>query len=166
MADTNYCAISDVLARLSQDAAGLRVDDITATPASNIGDCIDEASAEIDAHIGSLYKAQFLAANRWVKFCCRSLSCEYLCIRRGQDVPSSIAADCERYREAMKLIAAGSLKLPGLPQAPGGLAVSNQSYDNNRYPALQVERPRSSPVDRGGSRKFDPNADRAQTHGG
>lgn len=167
MADLNYCTPQDVVDRLSETAAELRTDDIPiADVTANVGDCIAEASAEIDSWVGARVKPANLAANRWVKFCCRSLACSYLCIRRGQDVPTSIAADCERYRAQLKMIATGTLKLPNLPTAPGGLAVSNQSYDNNRYPAIATERPRSTPIAKNPPRRFDPNADAAQGYGG
>ena len=161
MADALYCSSDDVAARLSEAAVELRTDDI-----SSIGDCIDEASAEIEVWIGSKIKPGALTGNRWAKYCCRSLACEYLCIRRGQDVPNSIAGDCERYREQLKQIAAGVIKLPNVPTSPGGIGVSNQRYDGNRYPALVTERPRSTPLAKTPARRFDPGADAAQGYSG
>jgi phage gp36-like protein len=164
---TNYCEPSDVIARLSEVAAELRTDDIPIADVTvSVGDCIEEASAEIDAMLTGRYPTAQLALNRWVKFCCRSIACSFLCIRRSQDVPGSIAADCERYREQLKLFASGAVKLPGVPSIPGGPSVSNQSYDNNRYPALRTERPRSTPRDRLPTRRIDPNADSLTGFGG
>jgi len=155
-----YCEPSDVIARLSQVAAELRTDDIPIADVTvNVGDCIDEASAEIDAMLSAQYPSAQLANNRWIKYCCRAISCEFLCIRRGQDVPASVAADCERYREQLAKFASGAVVLPGVSQIPGGPAVSNQSYDNSRYPALRIERPRSMPIGSLPIRRLDGNAD-------
>jgi phage gp36-like protein len=157
----DYCTPADVIARLSEVAAELRTDDIPiADVTTNVGDCISEASAEIDAMLGARYQTAQLTDNRWVKFCTRAIACAFLCVRRGQDVPASIAADCERYREQLAKFASGTIVLPGVATVPSGPGVSNQSYDNSRYPALRVERPRSLPADRFPPRtRIDPNAD-------
>lgn len=152
----NYCTDNDVVLRLSQEAVNLRLDDL-----SGAGDYIEEASAEIDMMLLGRYPAARLAANPWVKFCCRSIACEFLCIRRGQDIPASIATDCERYRAQLALIASGAIRLPNTPMYPGGPGVSNQTYVNGRYPALRTERPRSVPIDKLPPRLIDGNADTA-----
>ena len=88
-----------------------------------------------------------------------------MCTRRGNEAPASVQADYERYLEMLKAVAAGTHKLPKVPTSPGGMAVSNQTYDNNRYPALVIERPRSMPIAAQPVRTYDPGAD-ASVHPG
>lgn len=160
MPQTLYCDPQDVIDRLSEVAVELRLDDTSITDVTtDIGDCIEEASAEIDADLGAMYAPAQLAANPWVQFCCRAIACQFLCLRRGQGAPDVIAGDCERYRAKLALFATNKRKLPNTPRTPGGPAVSNQSYDNTKFPALRIERPRSTPLDRLPPRLTDPNAD-------
>lgn len=158
-AQTQYCSQLDVETRLSTLAVDLHTDDM-ALP--SVADCLNEASADIDFWLGNAYKPAYLATNNWVSFCCRSLACYFVCIRRGNEPPASVQADYEKYLEMLKLIASGEHKLPTVPTSPGGMAVSNQTYDNNRYPALVIERPRTMPIADLPIRRFDPNADSAQ----
>lgn len=157
-----YCEASDVAQRLSEVAVELHTDDL-AVP--SIDDCLREATADINFWLGAAYKPQFLAANAWVGYCCRAIATYYTCIRRGNDPPASVTSEYEKYMEMLKLVASGEHKLPQVPTSPGGMAISNQTYDNNRYPGLVVERPRSMPTDRLPPRRYDPNADRIQGGG-
>ena len=162
-AQTQYCTEADVTLRLSVDAVDLHTDDMTVP---SISDCLNEASTDIDFWLGNSYDPIYLVANNWVSFCCRAFACFYTCIRRGNEPPSSVVAEYTKYLDMIKLVAAGKHKLPTVPTSPGGIGVSNQTYDNNRYPALVTERPRSLPIDSLPSRRFDHNADRAVRPGG
>lgn len=158
--DNLYCTEQDVADRLSSAAVDLHTDDsATGTETQLMTDVREEASADIELRLGSMYEPSALATSRWVRFCCRAFACYLLCIRRGNPPPASITADYEKYSEQLTLISDGTIRIPGLARAPGGPAVSNQSYDLRKYPGLQIERPRSGPLAGSPVRKFDQNAD-------
>lgn len=159
---TQYCTQADVETHLSTLAVDLHTDDMTIP---SIDDCVNEACSTVDFWLGNAYKPAFLAANNWVHFCARALASYHTSTRRGNEAPASVKADYDKYWELLKLIASGKHKLPTVPTSPGGMGVSNQTYDNNRYPALVIERPRSLPIASLPARTFDPNADRSERPG-
>lgn len=137
-----YCASGDVAARLSQWGLDLRVDDDPDT----VDDCIENASSDIDLRLLPIYSAADIAASRWVHFACRALSVYYVCLRRNEPVPSSVQAEYDKTMLELEAIAVGQLTLPGAAKATSVIRVSNQTYDNTRFPAIRVSRPRSTPT--------------------
>ena len=156
-AGTSYCAEGDVSARLSAWGVELRVDDNTTA----IFDCIANASSDIDMRLLPVYDAAAIAASRWVHFACRAIAVYYVCLRRNNPIPPSVQNEYEKTIQELNDMASGTLTLPGAAKATSGIAVSNVRFDNTRYPAMRVERPRSTPKGRLAPRRVDIGADRA-----
>lgn len=95
MAVTAYCDIDDVRDRISKEGVELRVDDI---PPSDYGGVIDRASRVIDRYLRRRYAPATLAASEDVSDLATSLATYFLCTRRGNPAPGSVAFD---YEEAM-----------------------------------------------------------------
>lgn len=153
----SYCASGDVGARLSQAGIELRTDDDPAT----ITDCIANASSDIDLYLLPLYAAADIAENRFVHFACRALSVYYVCGRRNEPVPASVLVEYEKTMLQLEAIANGSLTLPSAAKLSGvQMRVSNNRYDNTRFPQIRVSRARSTPAGSVARRNYDDTEDR------
>jgi phage gp36-like protein len=150
MAQTQYCQSQDVAKRISQEGLTLRVDD----DAPSVDDCCLEASAMIDTYLGKLYPPAVVATIPVVPFMARAFALYFVCQRRNETPTQTIKDEFERYTKMLEQMAAGQLIPIGIPRPPGGLAVSNQSYDLEQYPSGGVERPRSTEVTRPTRRRF------------
>lgn len=140
-AGEEYCTDADVAARLSQWGLDLRVNDAP----TMVNDCIENASSDIDLRLLPVYSAADIAESRWVHFACRALSVYYVCLRRNEPVPASVQEEYEKTMAELAAIADGTLTLPGAAKSTSGIQVSNQNFDNMLYPALRVNRARSTP---------------------
>lgn len=153
-----YCSPHDVVLRIGQNGLDQRTDDIQFA----VADVIFEASSTIDLYLVKLYSREEIAGSPWTRFCCRALAVYYACIRRNEPAPASAEAEYKHYMELLQALSEGTIKLPDAAQAPGGMRVSNQRYDLQRYPAIRVLRPQSTKGTGPSPRWTDPGADWAQ----
>lgn len=151
-----YCDAESVEKRVGELALDLRTDDIPGV----VSDSIAEGSALVELFLRAKHPAADFTAIPWVWYCCRAFTVRALCRRRLNGVPEEVAKEAEEYETQARELAAGTLTLLDLPRAPGGIAVSNQHVQHGRYPALGVERRRSTNPSAPTRRTFDRGSDR------
>lgn len=128
-----------VLAFSDHDESGISDTDV-------VEDCIDQASAEVDLYCRGRYSESGLAGARIIQRWATVLAVAFLCERRGNPVPESIAKEAERILEKLQQIQEGKLDLPGV--AFGNdlrPAFSNLAIDRRyRYSRVRVTTENSS----------------------
>jgi phage gp36-like protein len=77
-------------------------------------DCINQATEEINLYCQQWYEPDDLATSTLVNRWCTVLATFFLCERRGNPVPDSLANEFNRIAAKLEQILAGTLKLPGL----------------------------------------------------
>jgi len=77
-------------------------------------DCISQASEEIDMYALQLYAAASLATSALINRWATVMAVYFLCMRRGNGIPESIAAEFDRIMAMLLKVADGTLKLPGV----------------------------------------------------
>lgn len=104
MAVTLYCSRSDLESRLSTTGVSLRIDvdpgDMTAI--------LTRASVRVNEFLALLYDPANLAVSDWVKQQAISVALYYLCKRRANPVPGSIASDYEEACASMQAVKLGA----------------------------------------------------------
>lgn len=142
MSQTLYCTPTDLVNRLSVEGVAYRVDDL---PPQALGDCISEASIDIDAYLLSLYDAAQLAQSTWVKHRCANLAACHLCSRRGNPTPPGIAQKCKDTKKDLEKVAAGKLQVPDVsPRAADVPVLSSMRAKLSPFPRTVVEPSRST----------------------
>lgn len=139
---TLYCTIKDLENRLSAEGVSARSDD---EPPDDLGDCINDASTQIDEHLYFLYDPAQLATSDWVRQRCADVAAFLLCERRGNPPPVGIAKKYERAMERLEMVQLGQLAVPALPVrkelAP---VLSNVRVRLDPFPRVVVERSHST----------------------
>lgn len=130
MADLAYTTSGDVTSLAGSLAVDLRTDD--GVEADLMAEAIDYASADVDFYTQGKYAAADLAENRWAKHAATAFALEYLCIRRLNDVPTSLAEMCERYRKLLQLVLEGKAQVPGAARSRRPGTVTNYVPDLRR----------------------------------
>ncbi len=133
-----FCTISDLESLLSplgvmlfsdHDRDGLRDDDV-------VIDCIERATAELIGLLRPLYETDQLAQSRLVSHWCAVLASYYLCQRRGNPVPDSLAQEYSHILGPEGWIfksKKGSFAIPGIESTSvNAPAMSNHQIDR-RY---------------------------------
>lgn len=151
--------------RCSQLGVDLRSDHDPNTAASSadatgaIGEAIESASADISFHCWQ-YSPSALSSIEWIAKIATDLAVYYLCQLRNNSPPDSVTTMYERALKWLEKIQDGKAIVPGAPAGRGAApVVSNFRVDLNRYPAIRVERPRSSGSAEGYKRRTDPSAE-------
>ena len=146
MAAITYCVQADIESILSVAMVKRLTDDnedgaLSVTENSYVTDAIDVAATKMNATLEMRYTLSELAANDWCKWCNATLAAAVLSKRRANFVPPSIDSDAEEYKEVLKDIKAGKMKVPQASDSFGPLPmVSNMVIDmGNRHNKLRVD---------------------------
>lgn len=138
-----YCTQSDIEHVLSSTGVDLRTDD--GVEATLVADAIEEADMEIDQACLYLYTAASLAASNWVKHKAKAMAAYFLCIRRGNPAPASIAAAFERAIELLEKVRLGALAIPGAVMSKAAApTMSNVRPTLRPFPRSVIEKSRST----------------------
>lgn len=144
-----YCTESDIQ-RLFSSAGVVAFSDHDNDGVSDTGvvdDCINHASQEIELYCRRRYDAIGLAASSLVNRWTTVLATAYLCERRGNAVPESLAKEAARILEdILPKVASGELSLPGIAFAQDLRPMhSNLTVDRRyRYSKIRVQQANSS----------------------
>lgn len=139
---TVYATQTDVEAVLSQLGVTLRADDDEdgVSETANITYALQEASSQVDFYLLQRYTAAVLATSDYVIKATAALAACLLSRRRGNVVPGSIDAACEKYSKQLEQIATGQYQLPGAAMRDDpGITVTGLAVDL-RYPHVPVRR--------------------------
>lgn len=138
---TTYCLRQDVIDRLSDTGILYCVDDdqdgaLDSSEGELIDDAIEAVSAEIDGYLTPVIEVVPVvqssgSLNRWLRDRCVDLACDRLAGRKGKKVVASIAGKAALSREWLELVAAKTMRVPGLTY-PG---------DGYREERLKIGRP-------------------------
>jgi phage gp36-like protein len=99
-------------------------------------DCIDEATEEINLFC-KLYSTAGLAASTLINRWATTLACFFLCQRRGNPVPESLAAAAQTVRERLAFVLTGALTLNVVKSVNTSPSFSNMEVDR-RFPYSRV----------------------------
>lgn len=137
---TPYCTLEDmqrlfssqgVTAFSDHDADGQDDDGVT-------DDCIDQATEEINYYAMQFYSAASLAASTLINRWCTVLAVVFLCQRRGNPIPDSLASEREAIIAKLIEIRSGIGKLPGVAYKSNlRPSFSNLEIDR-RFPSSRV----------------------------
>ena len=93
---------------------------------------------------------------QWIRNVATAFALEYLCQRRLNSVPESLAERCERYRKKLELVEAGKLVIPGATRSRRPVTVTNSNVDLRRANnQVRVDKSRSTGVARNYPRVVD-----------
>lgn len=152
---TTSAAVIDLIGQLGLD---LRTDD--EVEADMLTAAIAYASGRIDFYCLQRVSATELAASQWVKDVATFLAIRWLCQRRLNEVPSSIAEEWEERKEELQLVQQGKAMVPGATVSRRPVTVTNQTVDLRKFDhQLRVDRSRSSGVANGYPRRTDRGAE-------
>jgi len=133
----------------------LRTDD--GTEATIVAEAVDYAGGEVDFAAQGRWSS--LDAVQWVRNAATHLALEWLCLRRLNAVPESLAAACERYRQQLMLVAQGKLVIPGAARSRRPVTLSNRHVDLRRFNnTVRTDTTKSTGVTNGYTRPTDPAA--------
>lgn len=144
-----YCTEADIQ-RLFSAAGVLAFSDHDQDGVADTGvvdDCINHASQEIDLYCRRRYDAAGLASSPLITRWTTVLATAYLCERRGNPVPESLAKEAARIlEELLPKVASGELSLPGIAFAQDLRPMhSNLTVDRRyRYSQVRVKQENSS----------------------
>ena len=118
---TTYCSVADVQRLFS--SAGVTDyadhDDDGVADTDVVEDCINQATEEIDAYARQRYEQAKLSTSTLINRWCTVLAVYFLCMRRGNTVPQSIASETERILDPdsglLVRLSRGRYQLPGVP---------------------------------------------------
>ena len=142
-----YCSSDDVEDRLSTTGVDLRTDD---APPTALGNVLKRAATKVNQYLLLHYTAPSLQASDWVNQTATSLATFYLCERRGNAPPASVAADYDEAMDDLKLIRKGVFAVPEIARRRQSAPVlSNISIRMRPQPHPRVSATRS--VNTGGA---------------
>jgi phage gp36-like protein len=110
---TVYCTQADIEKLFSQ--RGLEdYSDHEETAGAVATDCIEHASGEIELYTRGRYSEAGLSSSTLIKHWTTVLATVFLCERRGNPVPESLAKEAERIYGLLQNILDGTMNLPGV----------------------------------------------------
>lgn len=112
MAVTNYCTEDDLADRISQEGINLHTDDI---PPDDLGAVIERASSKINQYCLRRYTAAKLALSDWVQETAADIAVYFLCSRRGNSPPGSVADAYEEAIKELEQIRRGAVQIADIP---------------------------------------------------
>lgn len=104
-----YCSQADVEAILSAFGLLVRLDDDMDGTADDglMAAGLNKAAADVNHKLLQRYTVATCLQSEWVKQCAAHLAAEYICKRRGNEVPAELAEEVKRYRDDLALIRQG-----------------------------------------------------------
>jgi hypothetical protein len=127
MAD--YTSSDEIVTLAGQTGLGLRTDD--AAGADLAAAAVAYATGEVDFYAQGRYSGLDLV--QYARNAATHFALEWLCLRRMNSVPESLAAACERYRQNLTLVAEGKLRMPGGVASRRPVTVSTPVVDLRRF---------------------------------
>jgi hypothetical protein len=116
----------DVLAAADDDNSGT----LSPEEEAHITRAIERAAGTMNAVLEVRYRLSDLTASEWCRDCNAALAAYLLATRSGEAAPDTIAAEFDRYLEALALIRDGELNVPEVPESDThGPTVSNFRID-------------------------------------
>lgn len=141
---TAYCTLADMQRLFSTQGVTAFADHDGDGEADSLngstvtGDCIDQATEEINFYLLRWYSAAQLATSTLVNRWCTVLAVYFLCQRRGNPDPEIFQAEFERIMAKLELVKPGGFTIPGLPfKSDLRPSFSNMEVDR-RFPANRV----------------------------
>lgn len=138
MAAITYCVRADVESIMSAVFVERRTDDdedgfLSEIEISYITDAIERAATVMNATLEMRYSLASLAGNDWCKWCNATIAAVSVAGRRGNNIPASLAAEYDGYRDSLKLIKNNKLKVPQVGERFGpSPMVSNMKIELGR----------------------------------
>ena len=149
MAITSYITAADLQLELSSSGVTLRVDD-DATATAQV---IKDGSIECDGYALLKYSRAALAASDWYMLKVKHVAAYYLCTRRANPCPQSVAEKYEKAIKDLEGVRDGSIKIPDAAARKGGAPVlSNQRVADHPVPRVVTEPGRSTGTPEGYTR--------------
>lgn len=141
---TPYCTIADMERLFSAHGVTAFADHDGDNNADSgvVSDCIDEATEEVNLYCQQ-YSVAGLAASTLINRWCTTLAVFFLCLRRGNPVPESLADSVATLRERLQAVLDGALKLQVVMNANTMPSISNLTIDR-RFPFSRVRVQRES----------------------
>jgi phage gp36-like protein len=103
-----------------------------------VNDCINQACEEINLYAQQWYTPALLATSTLVNRWCTQLSLYFLCLRRGNQPPQSVADEFARIMARLEMIATGALKLPGIALRDDMRPSMSNLRVDRRYPTSRI----------------------------
>jgi phage gp36-like protein len=142
-----YCSLSDIQNRLSDEGVNLRVDD----KPSVVDAVLQRAASKIDQYCRGRYDPTVLATSPWIKEACTTIACFYLASRRANPVPASLTADYEELLNPdgrhgdLRDIRSGALNIPEIAQRKPEIPVISQPRIRlDPFPRTVIEKNRGT----------------------
>jgi hypothetical protein len=107
----------------------------------------------------SAYDPTELSQSVWTQLHATWFAVRYLCQRRLNDLPKSVADECERREKQLQMVLERKVDAPGVAKTRRGGAVTNYDTDLRRWNVqVRVNRPKSTGVAKGYIRPTAPDA--------
>lgn len=157
---TTYCtrihvesiiSAAGLLALIDDDADGVE----SAAESLHVTNAIERAAVKLNMNVGRQYVLSELSANAWMKWANAILAVQFLCKRRGNPLPESVASDVQEINDLANEVGWGRRSLP--EQAPSfdhTATVSNFQPEIGRsYAPIRVDQQESTGQSPVGDRK-------------
>jgi len=133
-----YCTITEINDLMSEHGIAAATDDVggeSLVDSSVVNNAIERAEQRIKQFVTGRYDVtQFSSSNKWLKWCCATLSCVALYRRRGNLIPPGLQEQYDEYIEHLQAIRDGRGEIPDqAPRTEFSMAMSNLRIDH-RYP--------------------------------
>lgn len=123
----------------------LRQDDVPDADAT-MDYAVEQGTVDVAFYL-SAYDLTLASQNQWVQVNATWFAVKYLCQRRLNDVPKSVADECERREKLLQLVLERKATAPGLAKSRRGGVVSNYQVDLRRWNnQVRVDKNRSTGV--------------------
>jgi phage gp36-like protein len=103
-----------------------------------VNDCINQATEEVGLYAQQWYTPAQLDTSTLVNRWATTLACYFLCQRRGNGPPQSLADEFARIMARLEQIAAGTLKLPGIAMRDDMRPSMSNLRVDRRYPNSRI----------------------------
>lgn len=143
-----YTTEARVLLLAGQLGVDLRLDDADESDdyADAMSWAIDAGTVEVDGYCQQYSQAD-LAASAWVMTHADYFALRALCQRRLNDVPESLAKECERREKQLMLVLQRKFPVPRVAKSRRPVAVTNYNVDLRKYNnTIGVDKTRSTGV--------------------
>lgn len=143
---TQYCDAEAVKKILSAVGVKLRMED----DKEALSWSIDEASVDIDEYCLQSYTPASLSQSNWAAKQAAWRAAKYLCQRKNNPVPASLAEEVEKREERLEMVRTGLLKIPDAVKRKADVPVmTNQRVRLSPFPQSVSERGRSTGTPQG-----------------
>ena len=150
-----FTSATEIDALAGSTGVDLRVDD--GVEATLVSDACDYATGEIEFYAQGKFSS--LDGIQYVRNAATHFALEWLCLRRLNSVPASLAKACDRYREQLQKVQEGKAVIPGATRSRRQVTVTNQVVDLRRFNnQVRTDKTRSTGTANGYTRPVDESA--------